>query len=127
MSDEIIERMAQAAYCDSYTQYGTATPQRWKETSETQRQFFRGQMRAVAAVLVAAGLLAACAGKEELPPLPPAADMCSLYSSYRYNAAAAAVEATDALDKHNSNERVFYDRCVTNAPQLDPKRSGGPR
>lgn len=66
-------------------------------------------------------LLSACAGKEEL--LPPAADMCALYSSYRYNAAAAAVEATDALDRHNSNERVFMERCLLG----DRSRSMGPR
>lgn len=71
--------------------------------------------------------LAACAAKPELPPIPPAADMCALYSSYRYSAAAAAVETPDALDKHNANERIHYDRCVTNSPKLDPDRKGGPR
>lgn len=72
-------------------------------------------------------LFSACASKPELPPLPPAADMCSLYSSYRYSPAAAAVETNDALDKHNANESVFYDRCITNNPKLDPERTGGPR
>ena len=78
--------------------------------------------------ICAAFSLCACAGaKPELPPLPPAADMCALYSSYRYSAAAAAVEHPDALDKHNANEFVFYDRCVTNSPKLDQDRKGGPR
>ena len=83
--------------------------------------------------LAAALALGACAAKQELPPLPPAADMCSLYSSYRYSPPAAAVEANDALDKHNANEAVFYDRCISNSPKLDPKPQpgsglkGGPR
>lgn len=61
--------------------------------------------------------------KEELPPLPPAADMCALYSSYRYGAAAAAAEAPDALDKHNANEAVFMQRCLLG----DRSKSLGPR
>jgi len=77
--------------------------------------------------LLCALALGACAEKAELPPIPPPADMCALYSSYRYSPAAAAVENPDALDKHNANERVFYDRCIANHPALDPKRSGGPR
>lgn len=123
MSEEIIEKMAQAAYCDSYTQYGTATPQRWKETSETQRQFFRGQMRAVAAVLVAAGLLAACGPSTKLPPLPtPGPDLCLIYQAYRYSPEAAAVEAIDALRKHISNEAAFTQHCIG-----DRSKSLGPR
>ncbi len=43
---ELVEEMAIAIYCDCYTQYGTCTPYRWKQTSETQREFCRGQARA---------------------------------------------------------------------------------
>lgn len=71
--------------------------------------------------------LAACA-KEPPPILPPQEpSLCALYNSYRYSAAAAAVESTDALDKHNANERAFYEKCITNHPKLDPERKGGPR
>ena len=44
----VIEEVARAIYCDSFTQYGTCTPERWKQTSEQQRNFCRGQ--AVAAL-----------------------------------------------------------------------------
>lgn len=53
----LIEEMAQTMYCDSYTQYGTCTPQKWKMTSETQREFFRGQAAAVLNMLRLKGLL----------------------------------------------------------------------
>jgi len=53
----LIEEVAQAIYCDSYTQYGTCTPQVWKMTSETQREFFRGQAAAVLNLLQLKGLL----------------------------------------------------------------------
>lgn len=42
---DLVEQVAMDIYCDSYTQYGTCTPHRWKQTSETQREFFRGQAR----------------------------------------------------------------------------------
>ena len=82
---------------------------------------WRALMRAsvIAVAITAAG----CTAKPELPPLPPAADMCSLYSSYRYSPAAAAVESTDALDKHNANEAVFLTRCLIG----DRSKSLGPR
>lgn len=42
---ELVEGMAMDIYCDSFTQYGTCTPHRWKQTSETQREFHRSQVR----------------------------------------------------------------------------------
>ncbi len=42
---ELVEQVAMDIYCDSYTQYGTCSPQRWKQTSETQREFCRGQAK----------------------------------------------------------------------------------
>ena len=45
--DELIEELAQVAYCDSYTQYGTCSDLHWRKTSETQREFFRGQIEAI--------------------------------------------------------------------------------
>lgn len=66
--------------------------------------------------------LGACA-KEPPPVLPPQEpSLCALYSSFRYSPAAAAVEALDALDKHNANERAFHEKCL-----IDPDRTGGPR
>jgi hypothetical protein len=47
----LIEDIAMTIYCDSYTQYGTCTPLRWKQTSEDQRQFCRGQAAAVIRLL----------------------------------------------------------------------------
>jgi hypothetical protein len=44
---QVLETVAQVIYCDSYTQYGTCAPDKWRLTSETQRQFCRGQARAV--------------------------------------------------------------------------------
>lgn len=55
--DQLVEEMAMAIYCDSYTQYGTCTPERWKKTSEGQRQFTRSQARAALLVLQSKGLL----------------------------------------------------------------------
>jgi hypothetical protein len=80
-----------------------------------------------ASVIAAATMVAACTAKPELPPLPPTADGCALYSSYNYSPAAAAVESLDAITKHHSNEAWFYQHCVADHPALDPKRSGGPR
>ena len=78
--------------------------------------------------LIVSGFLSACGTtKQELPPPAPRADLCIEYNSYKYSKAAAAVEALDALDKHNANESAFYDRCITNHPALDPERQGGPR
>lgn len=84
-------------------------------------------MKIALALIIAIALAACAAAKPELPPPPPAADLCAHYNSYRYAPAAAAVEMPDALDKHNANESVFYDKCITNSPKLDPNRQGGPR
>lgn len=66
--------------------------------------------------------LMACASKD-LPPLPPAADMCALYRSYTYAPAAAAVESIDSLRSHVANEAAFQMKCL--AP--NPTTPGGPR
>lgn len=57
MDDDLIETVAMTIYCDSYTDYGTCSPERWKRTSEGQRKFFRGQAKAVIGLLRARGLL----------------------------------------------------------------------
>jgi hypothetical protein len=57
ISSELIEEVAKTIYCDSYTQYGTCTPEHWKRTSEVQRNFCRGQARAVLDLLVSKKLL----------------------------------------------------------------------
>lgn len=72
--------------------------------------------------------LTACGSKTELPPLPPPGpDMCVSYSSFRYGAAAAQVEEIASLRAHNANEATYYDRCVTNSPNLPADRPKGPR
>jgi len=53
----LVEEIAMAIYSDSYTQYGTCSAQRWKKTSEGQREFCRGQARAALSVLITKGLL----------------------------------------------------------------------
>lgn len=45
---QLIDLVAQAIYSDSYTQYNTCSDAHWRKTSETQREFCRGQ--AVAAL-----------------------------------------------------------------------------
>lgn len=77
-----------------------------------------GQMRAVILMLLVAG----CAS-DALPPIPPRADLCVLYSSYRYSVAAASIEALDALDKHNANEEAYREKCLLG----DRSKSLGPR
>lgn len=54
---DLIEELAMTIYCDSYTQYGTCTPARWKKTSETQREFHRGQAKAAIELLRLKGRL----------------------------------------------------------------------
>lgn len=54
---ELIEEIARELYCDSYTQYGTCSPERWKRTSEDQRNFHRGQAVAVLEMLKKKGLI----------------------------------------------------------------------
>jgi hypothetical protein len=53
----LVEEIARTIYCDSYTQYGTCSPEHWKRTSETQREFCRGQARAVLDFLASLGML----------------------------------------------------------------------
>jgi len=78
--------------------------------------------------IVAALALAACVErKPELPPLPPAADLCTFYSPWQMSAPAAAVETIGNLRTHAANNTAHYDKCVANHPALDPKRAGGPR
>lgn len=57
MHDDLIEAVAMAIYCDSYTDYGTCSPDRWKKTTEGQRKFFRGQAAAVLTLLHSMDLL----------------------------------------------------------------------
>lgn len=57
-NDQLVEEIAMAIYCDSYTQYGTCTPDRWKKTSEPQREFFRSQARTVLRLLISKNLIA---------------------------------------------------------------------
>ena len=51
----LVEDVARDLYCDSYTQYGTCSPNHWKETSEIQREYFRGMARQVLKTLVQKG------------------------------------------------------------------------
>lgn len=76
--------------------------------------------------LLAAPLLQACgSNRAELPPLPtPGPDMCIEYRSYRYSREAAAHEARAALDAHNGNEAVFYEKCIAPKQRIKP---GGSR
>jgi len=46
-NEQIIELIAQTIYTDSFRQYGTCDTVSWKKTSETQREFCRGQANAV--------------------------------------------------------------------------------
>ena len=55
IDDATVERVARAIYNDSYTQYDTCSERHWKETSETQRQFCRGQTHAAIAALQSLG------------------------------------------------------------------------
>jgi len=76
--------------------------------------------------LLAAPVLQACGSdRAEFSPLPtPGPDMCIEYRSYRYSPKAAAYETKAALDAHNGNEAVFYEKCI--APKQGTK-PGGPR
>lgn len=53
----LIEKLAQEIYTDSYTQYGNCSPERWKKTSESQRDFHRNQAAAVVRFLKENGLI----------------------------------------------------------------------
>lgn len=55
--EQLIEEMAMTIYSDSYTQYGTCSPLHWQKTSETQREFCRGQARAVLDLLISKKML----------------------------------------------------------------------
>lgn len=57
MSNDLVETIARCIYADSYTQYGTCSTLHWQKTSEGQREFCRGQARAVLDLLVARGLI----------------------------------------------------------------------
>ena len=48
---DLIEDVARTIYADSYTQYGTCSVLHWQKTSETQREFCRGQAVAVLTLL----------------------------------------------------------------------------
>jgi hypothetical protein len=76
--------------------------------------------------LVAAPLIQACSSdRAELPPLStPGPDMCIEYRSYRYGPEAAARETKAALDAHNGNEAVFYEKCIVPKQGIKP---GGSR
>lgn len=76
------------------------------------------------AAALCALILGACAGKPELPPPAPRADMCGGdYQSFRYSPDAAAVEKIDALRAHNFNEARYEQRCLLG----DRAKSLGPR
>lgn len=53
----LIEDIARAIYCDSYTQYGTCSPLRWQKISEEQREFCRGQASAAINLLITKGYI----------------------------------------------------------------------
>jgi len=55
--DTLVEETARIIYADSYTQYGTCSPEHWKKTSNTQKEFCRGQARAVLDFLSSRGIL----------------------------------------------------------------------
>lgn len=55
--EELIKELAMHMYCDSFTQYGTCSPARWKQTSEEQRQAFLNQARSVLLFLETKGRL----------------------------------------------------------------------
>jgi hypothetical protein len=57
IKQNLIEEMARIIYADSYTQYGTCTADHWKKTSETQRNFCRGQAEAVLNFLIQKSLV----------------------------------------------------------------------
>lgn len=46
-NEQIIDLIAQTIYTDSFRQYGTCDLISWQKTSETQREFCRGQAHAV--------------------------------------------------------------------------------
>ena len=80
---------------------------------------------AVIALLVTPLLEGCGTSRVELPPLPtPGPDMCIEYRSYRYSPKAAAYETKAALDAHNGNEAVFYEKCIAPKQGINP---GGPR
>ena len=117
ITDDMVERVARAAYCDTYTHYGTCTPERWKQTSETQREFFRSMSKAILLILATMGVLSACAA-DKLPPLPtPGPDMCLVYSSYTYRREAAIVERQENLMKHVANEAIYKRNCLKETPK----------
>jgi hypothetical protein len=53
--EKLIEETAQVMYCDSYTQYGTCSKEKWDKTSDTQREFFKSQAVAVMKFLQSKG------------------------------------------------------------------------
>lgn len=57
ITNDLIDEVARCIYADSYTQYGTCSTLHWKKTSETQREFCRGQARATLELLMKKGLL----------------------------------------------------------------------
>jgi hypothetical protein len=65
--------------------------------------------------------------KPELPPLPPEASLCTFYTPWQMSPEPARLETVDKLRTHAGNNAAHYEKCVTNHPALDPKRSGGPR
>lgn len=115
-------RIAARNFCRAYPAISLHKPsRRWVSG-------FLSVYRTSVTAIIAMISLAACGPQTKLPPLPtPGPDMCLLYRSFGYAAAAAAVEVIDTLKKHNANESDFYDRCVTNSPKLDPARPKGPR
>lgn len=84
----------------------------------------RRLVTATTCLVVAGTLLGGCGPSTKLPPLPPAADLCIYYASYRYSPAAAAVEAIEALQKHAGNEDAFYNKCISGKQSQNP---GGAR
>ena len=57
MDKTLIEEIAKTIYSDSYTQYGSCSKLHWEKTSETQREFCRGQAMAVISLLKSKNLL----------------------------------------------------------------------
>lgn len=82
-------------------------------------------MKQLLSALALSGLTACSSGPGKMPPIAtPGPDLCLSYTAYNYNKPAAAVEDIANLRAHNSNEAVFYDKCVANKQGNKP---GGSR
>jgi hypothetical protein len=67
--------------------------------------------------------LSACGSNAKLPPLPPRADLCILYTPWAMSAPAAAVETIPNLRAHAANQEHHHQKCLLG----DRAGSLGPR